>query len=476
MTLNGVFWSILAILGVAVVWGCSRSANGPATDASASSADAAPRTPLAKAVQAGSLLADEIRFHLAVYSIPSRFGGPPPRPPRLELFKGLQGFEQVEQIPEGIPAQPLVSILTVDNPRDEFPPPPVESLMKYFGRGLSEEQAQAVQDANRVVVFQFAYKVDENLIARLKSALELVRKLATDEQGLIYDVETREMFTPKAWQERRMNFWRGDVPDVSTHITIHNYQEGQYQRAVTLGMAKLGLPDLVVEGFPRSLGRNVGHTINLVAQALAEGAVVPRTGEFDLDFRQIRQPEVRDAQLRALEPQGTGKALLQFVESEADEGDPDNRLIEIRFDHAAGPDTPAKIESVLAGAFGHSDSVTRVSHDEALLAASQRARSKLPALREAFNRGLAPDELVLVKAPFKTPSGDNEWMWVEVSDWNGDAIRGTLQNDPFDISTLHAGQEVDVSQAEIFDYLFIRTDGTQEGNETGRLMEAQAEQ
>jgi hypothetical protein len=49
---------------------------------------------------------------------------------------------------------------------------------------------------------------------------------------------------------------------------------------------------------------------------------------------------------------------------------------------------------------------------------------------------------------------------------------GILANDPFEISTLKAGARVEVTADEIFDYILRRRDGTEEGNETGKLMGA----
>ncbi|REN17115.1 DUF2314 domain-containing protein, partial [Mycobacterium tuberculosis] len=88
------------------------------------------------------------------------------------------------------------------------------------------------------------------------------------------------------------------------------------------------------------------------------------------------------------------------------------------------------------------DSVTRVKHNDELLAASKAATAQLPKLREAFAKGLQPGEYILVKAPFTTRDGGNEWMWVEVARWNGDAIEGLLKNEPVDVPGLHAGQMV----------------------------------
>jgi len=104
-----------------------------------------------------------------------------------------------------------------------------------------------------------------------------------------------------------------------------------------------------------------------------------------------------------------------------------------------------------------------------VLAASKTAVAQLPKLREAFNKGLQPGEYILVKASFARRGG-NEWMWVEVTRWSGDAIDGLLKNEPVDVPGLHAGQMVKVSQAKVFDYIRRYPDGREEGNETGKII------
>ena len=106
-----------------------------------------------------------------------------------------------------------------------------------------------------------------------------------------------------------------------------------------------------------------------------------------------------------------------------------------------------------------------------LEAASAKAREQLPELRRAFTKGLNPGEVLLLKAPFATPDGGNEWMWIEVTNWTDEASPiGTLQNKPFDIPDLQSGQEVKIKTAEVFDYIHKKADGTSEGNETGEII------
>jgi uncharacterized protein YegJ (DUF2314 family) len=163
--------------------------------------------------------------------------------------------------------------------------------------------------------------------------------------------------------------------------------------------------------------------------------------------------------------------LLSLKKGKWEEGDPQNRLIEIAFDRYAGRDIHAMQESRMSSLFGWEDETSAVKHDEELLAASKRAKSQLPALLKAFSKGLAPGEFIQVKAPFKAVDGGNEWMWVEIIEWQGNSIKGLLKNEPFNVPSLHGGQIVEVSQEDIFDYIRNYPDGRQEGNETGAIIE-----
>lgn len=424
-----------------------------------------------KPIPAGKVFADSITYEFAVYFLPKPLQDPE------DVLAGLlkekyTGFQRVEKIDESSTDLTLSARLEA-NPQEHYAPPDAESLHR-FGRGVDPNQAADLQATEGAFVLDFRYSSD-HVWDGLRQASEIVEALARNTGGLIWDETTREVFSPDAWHEKRLADWGDDVPNVSRHTVIHAYQSGEFIRAITLGMEKFGLPDVIVDGFSWSVNRNVGHVINLCAQALAEGQMVGREGEFELDFRKIRNPEVREPQVTTLKDNATGIALLTLREGRREEGDPANRLVEITFDRGTGPDRHARREQVLISAFGSEDSVTAVKHDEAIEAASRRAKAKLPALRAAVENGLAPGEYIMVKAPFASPEGEREWMWVEVSEWNGKEIRGLLQNEPFQIPDLHAGQMVAVSEDEVFDFIRRFPDGKTEGNETGKLIEQQRE-
>jgi uncharacterized protein YegJ (DUF2314 family) len=417
-------------------------------------------------IPTGNLMDERISFEFAVYYLPES------QNPFAELDRLLSesdGFFQRAEKIEGQEKRPTLVARLEANPRTAYTPPDLKSL-QYFGRGLSRPQAEALQETKLVLILDFAYPKD-HVWDGLRSAVELTDALARTTDGLIWDDSTREVFSPEAWRQERMTGWTDQIPDVSKHTVIHAYRKDEFVRAITLGMAKFGLPDIVIDNFSWSLNRNIGHIINLFAQAIAEGAAFQKPGEFDLDFRAIKNASVRDPQITTLKPNATGVALLSLRKGTWEDGDPINSLIEITFDRGIGPDIHAKQEQVVGAAFGWEDSAAQVKHDEELQDASRRSRTKLPTLHTAFNKGLAPGDFIQVKAPFDTPDGGHEWMWVEVTSWKGDKIRGLLKNEPFNIPSLHGGQMVEVSESKVFDYIRRHADGTQEGNETGKLIE-----
>ena len=421
-------------------------------------------------VPAGSPQAGPIHFQFAIY-----YAKPPATDPmaalRSRLAKLGGGPKLLAAMPT--PAQATEPVVFANwnttTVLQDYRAPSMDMLQR-FGRGLSREQAEGLQKADRALIIDFAHPAQQSSAAMLK-ALQLAQQVARDTNGLLWDEETREVFTPDAWQARRIDSWSGSVPDMSQQTVIHAYRSDTLVRAITLGMAKFGLPDVVVSDFSWSSNRPIGSLVNMFAQALGEGATLPRPGQYDLDLRALRHAAARDPMLANLKPNAAAVAKLSLVNGKWEDGDPRNRLYEIRFDRYTGPDRYAQQTAMLTAAFGaDEDSVTRLKHNDELLAASKAASAQLPRLRDAFAKGLQPGEYILVKAPFTTRDGGNEWMWVEVAKWNGDTIEGLLKNEPVDVPSLHAGQMVKVSQAKVFDYARRHPDGREEGNETSKII------
>lgn len=402
---------------------------------------------------AGPLQDGPIAYAFAIYYLPMPWADP------FESLDGLLAskfteFRQADGI-TGDETEPTVHVWVTVDPGNDCPPPEPE-FVQLFNLGLTPQQATALQSTQAAMILNFVYPKGQAW-DRLRAALQLTGDLAAATGGLIWDNETRQIFTPAAWNELRVDRWTAAIPDINDHTILHAYETNGHMRLVTLGMGKVGLPDIVVNQVPRSACSNVGHLFNVFCQTIAERPVIDRRGEFDLDHGRIR-------------PDTTGTAPLTVKIGTHDDGDPDNRLLEITFDRGPGRDVHTRRHTILAAAFDSRSGIVPVTHTSALETASLQARAKLPALRTLFNEGLPPSEYLQVKSPFEGPEGTQEWIWVDVVRWDGDKITGSLANTPFNIANLDAGQTVIVAQSTIFDYLHKRSDGTIEGNETEKLI------
>lgn len=67
-------------------------------------------------------------------------------------------------------------------------------------------------------------------------------------------------------------------------------------------------------------------------------------------------------------------------------------------------------------------------------------------------------------------------MWIEVVRWEGKKLKGILLNDPYEVDDLKAGARVEVDEDSLFDYSYRHADGTEEGNETTKILMAREKQ
>lgn len=419
----------------------------------------------------GSPMAEVIQFNYSVYLLPGKTDGKRALAACTKLlrsrYKALKMIGDIPDHPTHL-SDPLVSVHLERDVRKNYAPPSIESL-RYRGVGLSAEEQGALQKSREAIILQFAHSKD-HVWSSLLAATQLAEDVARQSSGFIFDEGTRQVFTPDAWHKQRLADWTGAVPELATQFTIDFYPMGEYMRAVTLGLGKFGLPDVVVQEVPQSSGKQVEGLIDIFAQTMAEGATFRSSGKFKIDIHRLRNDQLRDSELTSLSAHALGTACLFLKPGKPDEGDPENRLVELSAALYPGPDSQAKQDNMLYSLFGTEDVAHNVEHTEELLAESRRERAKLPALHQAFDAGLQPGEYIDVKAPFKSDRGD-EWMWVEMSRWKGKTITGTLQNDPVDVRALHAGQIVEVNEDEVFDYIHYYPDKHTEGNTTAKILE-----
>ena len=409
-------------------------------------------------VPSGSPLADHATVRFGIYFLPRARGDA-----RAALVSRLRALRPpLEVIVDGSPRAPSNAVVR-EPPIADFRPPDRE-MLEYAGRGLSPAEEAAVQESQQVVTVELvAERARMHQLHR--DAMEIMQAVASKTGGLIWDEDTRQLFSRDAWRERTTR-WTRALPDASTLFTIHSYRDGELVRVVTLGLAKLGLPDLVVEAVAPDSATSMATLINLVAQTMVDGAVIRDGGLIEVDSASV--PD------KAGGPSFPGaRVTLALVVGTRDEGDADNRLWEIAFPPGPADRLQERQDALVAQLFGTRDEVTPVEHDDEMLALSQRARARLLSdIKKQFQQP-AWSELnhLMVKAPFRTDDGGNEWMWMDVLRWKGTRMEGILQNDPAAVSGLRAGSRVSADEDSVFDYTLKRADGTTEGNTTGQLME-----
>lgn len=396
--------------------------------------------------------------------------------PRQDLQAALRKQQPIEDgslalvdaFPDPV-SRPVVHARVIDDVAESVPPPSVEILQR-MGKGISKEQARGLQSAARALALTFVHPA-ATAVASLDRADRIVADLAESAGAMVYDVESRYLYSSARWREERLGAGTERAANALRQIAVHSYKDGEHVRSVSVGMAKFGLPDLVIQEMTWGLNPRLGHIMVGIAQRMIEGQQPTREGQLELKLQEILNPEVREYLTRDGFDNATRRATFKLVPAPPEEGDADNALLAIDFGAFPGPDEFARQSAASDAMFGWSDAVKRIDHDAELLAASEKARAALPSLRAEFAQGLEPGAYIQVKLPFEVPTGGREWMWVEVHKWSGDHVEGMLLNEPFDIPTLSSGQIVEGRTQDIFDYIRVWPDGRQEGNATGLIIE-----
>ena len=292
-------------------------------------------------------------YQYALYLLPSAEGAPTKTLNDL-VADQFSGFTIVDDIDGPLTAPVLIPTL-VNDVGNRYTPPDLQYI-GYFGHGMTREQALAVQDSEQALVIDIGYPARLTETA-FPQAMALMAAIAAQHDSLIWDEASREVFTPEAWREERIETWNDGIPDARDHIAIHAYKNGEYVRAITLGMEKFGLPDFVVNDFPWSSERSMASLINLVTQTLLEGGDFNDDFSLDIDVSTLKHDRVREELLASLLENADPSLNLQLAPEEPEEGDPNNFILAIQFDTAAGSTLQEKQEALLDGLFGSEDSV-----------------------------------------------------------------------------------------------------------------------
>ncbi len=330
--------------------------------------------------------------------------------------------------------------------------PPAPDMLAFIGVGLSPEEVKAVQGAKAVAVLRVSVSDPSEAETAMNEANALVAEIATASDGLPWDEETRQLFARDEWA-KRVEFGPDKAGERWRHFTTHNYRDGELIRQVTLGLGKFGLPEIANEGVAAHEGETMGALINLVAETMVDGAVVGEGGTLPIST-----------------PDGKTVTVHLGVGTKQ-EGDAPGRLLVLRYPGTGS--LQQRQVKLLESIYGPMEGkiMDAEAEDAELLAASAKAKQELAKLEKHFAGGVPDLEHLSVKAPFSTDDGGIEWMWVEVTQWNGAKMKGILQNAPRAIAGLQRGATVEVEVDALFDYIHSRGDGSSAGGTTNDILE-----
>jgi uncharacterized protein YegJ (DUF2314 family) len=409
-------------------------------------------------VPVGSPLRETVRLRFAIYFLPTSKRDPQGVLRRLiksrYTFLSLSEDEDSGVVPFAVVHSPNIS---------EFYPPDVAAL-EYIGRGLNSKDIAAVQTTQEALLVDISL-LQKDGATQHREVMKLMAELATKTGGILWDESTRELYSQDAWVARYAD-WDLDSQEIWSLFTIHSYRDGELFRLLTLGLEKFGLPEIAVRDVSSGDAVGMSSLINLVVQTLRSGATVDEHGVLSVDTLSVPGSwKILDG--------GLGTANVTLAIGTRLEGDADNQLWEIVFPD--GPDSEAQIrqQALLQQLFGATDELVQGKHDDELELASSRGLAKLATLKTEFQRDWPVGDTLLVKGPFETDEGGNEWMWIEVVSWKGNVLKGILQNKPFLVRELKAGARVESKFELLFDYRRHHADGTISGNETGAILSQQ---
>lgn len=412
---------------------------------------------------------------------PAAAQAPPPLPPdarfALALFCAPTcGEEVVNALDEG-----LASISAKDGFPESAGRPlrimglagtdfgiPDAAFIELYGVGV--DRPEALTQSQEVLLAWFAGPREEALetLTVAHSAFAAAAKLSG---GWVEDLDTQRIYGAEAWAklDPRGPITDWFVVDAEPMELGADPETATTLRLVTRGLRRYGDFELVVEDVPTEAAGDVSFVVN----ALAE---------------EVRRRGVGSGQLSVATPTVRGKATFRSVARR--DTDPEEPLLRATFDGeitlpadpAAAPvaeDAPPPVPVAEAapvepaGIGARRPSATDAAAPAATLADAQRlARERFArVVKPAFVAGLPPGEAVAVKAPFRARSGDDEYMWVELRRIDGAELSGVLLNEPYDVPGLRKGDPIQLSEADIFDYVWKRADGSREGNTTAAFLE-----
>ena len=350
---------------------------------------------------------------------------------------------------------------------------PAKDSFELIAPGLTPSERASISQRSSVVVIRTRGTATiDQLPAR--TGFAATAAVAEALSGLVYDEVTRRIETSEQFAQRVVTVPMGQNAFSPRQISVQLYrQEDGTARLLTLGMARFGSPDFTMRGSAMELGPSLANVMN-VAASWAAGAKTE--APIVVSLADVARVSGHSVEKLAKEPRASRAILLDAIDAERTEGDPENEMLELV---PTGPSSGATREawaSVVTDLFGAVPQVVFATNDKELDAIATRARRELP---NAVKRSEAGEGTLFVKGPFPIPDASrldggakDEWMWIEASSCDAKGCSGLLSNTPGYATNLFAGKPVTIAREKTADWMLRLKDGGTTGGESIRVLSA----
>lgn len=353
----------------------------------------------------------------------------------------------------------------------EFGIPDAEALREL---GPAVDDPAALSRSEMVVLAWFAGP-RERSVETFALAHAAFAAAAKAQGGWVEDLDTQSVYDAADWAARDP---RGPIQDWFVVDQAPMAEGSPTLRLVTRGLRRYGDFELVVEDVKPERLDDVAWAIDAIADTLHPLGEVPPELAVQTDAVQGTARLGVAADLRADDPAApvlrarfSGKVSVQLGPLVAAE-----MPVPTPPPPAGPPAPPAAPAPPPASVEGAGEAPLALPVDRPAAAprrqpatldeARAAVREALVSLESAWGAGLPKGDAVAVSAPFTTRTGTKEYLWVEVSRWQEGGMSGKLLTEPYEVLGLHKGDTVNLKQAEVYDYVYRRADGTKEGNLT----------
>ena len=139
---------------------------------------------------------------------------------------------------------------------------------------------------------------------------------------------------------------------------------------------------------------------------------------------------------------------------------------------APGPPAPADRPVLVAAEAAENPAAAVAALDRLIAPAVRQARATLPKARRRFLAGLPAGQAFFVTTRLQDPDGTFEQVFVQVTQWSGSQVQGTVASELGVVKTYRQNQSVTFPAAAVLDWTISRPDGSEEGNYVGKLLDA----